>query len=360
MLTWTALGGVGHSPGMVEGASRHAERWQGGRQLRRVVVLGLLVVLGGCASSAEDGDGGGGGVSLPGGDGWRDDGGQTGSLTPRCGLPPLARDQSVSTATGIVVYTSDCPELSSGLGLFDADGNPVPSQTQPIGSGVVLVTPGSGVAPGSYTLGTAPAPGEDLDAGLDRDAGSEPGATVSDAGAAPVQGETITIREPSPAPTRLGDLQQPGDACSNLLELTLDAAVLPYLPSLALDVRVSQGGASVRLAAFGTLLVTPSRVVSIPLPIALLPRDGSSVRVSVEAVLASGAPAIVPATLDVSCFSPPRPGASPSYEDEDAGGCDVHSAGARSSSAAAAWLTTLFVLMRGWRRRRRRRPRPPD
>jgi hypothetical protein len=312
-----------------------------------------------CRGQRDDGDNGGG-VFLP-PSGWVDEtGGQTGSLTPTCGLPPHARAQGVSSATGIVLYTSQCPDLPSGLGLFDASGNAVPFQTQPIGSGVVLVTPAAGLAPGSYTLGTAmPVPTQDQDAGLDQDGGADPDETAGDAGVASVEGEAITILEPSVAPTRLGELQQPRGTCSNLLELTLDPAVLPYLSALALDVRVSPGAGAQRLASFGTLLVSPSGVVSIEVPLELI-ETHRSVRVSVEAVLASGALAIAPATFDLTCLQQASPSASPSNQDEDSGACGVRRTVARPAPAGAPWLVMLLALGLWVRRRRRRRRRPPD
>lgn len=326
---------------MVRGVTSRGRCGQGGRLL-----LLALFALAGCGS-AEDG---GGKPGLPAG--WIGTGGQTGSLMPVCGLAPVARERGVpSSAAGIVVYTNACGALPRGeLALFDAEGHPVPVQTQPLGDGVVLVTPQTGLSPGSYVLGrgtmTADAGG---DAGFDSDADAGVGPiVVADAGAPRVQGEVLSVLAPSPPPARLGELHQVGGSCGTLLDLVLDPGIEPHLSSLALELRVG-GSAPRRLVAFGTLEVTATGTARIAIPRDLLPADGPYL-VTLEAVLAGDAVAIEPATLELECGTV----AAESAAHEDSG-CGVKRAGLQSP-AGAAWLLAALAILR----RRRRRRRPPD
>lgn len=345
---------------MVEGVSRCGRRGSGGaRALFARALAGALLlwglVLAGCASSAEDGGGSSqGSGTVPGT--WIS-GGQTGSLMPTCGLSPLAREQGVpASASSFVVYTSGCEAApSSELALFDAQGRPVPVQTRSLGAGIVLVTPAGGLAPGSYVLGgeapLEPEPEPDTDAGVDGD--SDAGASTGSDGAsgpAAVEGETLSVLAPSAAPTRLGELRQTAGACSAALDLILDPAIDPYLPSLALDLRVDDS-APQRVVEFGTLAVS-GRTARVAVPLWLLPA-GAMHTVTLQAVLAGEDVAIAPATLTLTCAemtvseAPVTRAAPPSA---DTRGCS-----ALGRTAGSDWLLAFLALL-GLYRRPTRRP----
>ncbi len=335
---------------MVRGVTTGGRREQGGA-LSLFVRLTLLVLA--ACGSAEDA------ADEPGisGGGWGDLGGQTGSLMPTCGLAPVARERGVpSSAAGIVVYTSACGAPAEGeLGVFDADGHAVPVQTQPLGNGAVLITPQIALPPGSYVLGrvttSADAGAVDRDAGSDADAGVEP-VGGPNAELPTVQGEPLSVLPSSAPPARLGELHQLDDACGTLLQLVLDPGIEPYLPSLALELRVGDSP-PLRVVDFGTLAVSATGTAQIAIPRALL-ATGGPYAITLQGVLAGDAVAIEPATLEIECFA--TPGGSVPYEGDGDGnsGCSVIGGGTRASSRAPWWLATLAF---GWRRRRRR---PPD
>jgi MYXO-CTERM domain-containing protein len=334
---------------MVRGVTTSERRGQDGGVLRLARLA--LLVLAGCAS-AEDGAADAPGLS---GNGWTGLGGQTGSLMPTCGLAPLARNRGVpSSAAGIVVYTTACGASADGeLGLFGADGSPVPVQTQPLGNGAVLITPQNVLPPGNYVLGrrapSADAGAVELDGGLDADAGIEP-IGGRDAVAPTVQGEPLSVLAPSAPPARLGELHQLGGVCGSLLELALDPGIEPYLPSLALDLRVGDAPAQ-RVVDFGTLAVSATGTAQIAIPRELL-TTGGPYTITLQGVLAGDAAAIEPATLEVECFYVPR---ASMPDAGDGGGCGVMGGGPPTSTRAP-WLLATLAFLR-WRRRRRR---PPD
>lgn len=175
--------------------------------LLRIAAL-LLVLLAGCASGDDDDDGSG---VVP---QWRPwvMGGQTGALTPPCGITPAARagDSIPGGDSGFVIHTDGCVGFSAAeLELHDEDGMMVAFDLEPLPDGAVLVRPRSPLPAGVYTLTVA---------GMEM--------------------EPVVAEEPAELPMRLGRLQASDPVCGVEAELTVDPLVLEYLPQLKLSVSV--------------------------------------------------------------------------------------------------------------------------
>ena len=336
---------------MVLGVTAEQRRRGGARGLF-LALLGLW--LASCGSGNDDGAGG----SLSGG--WRfETGGQTGSLTPVCGLAAAARGTDLpESVAGVVVDTRRCAPGESAFALFDAEGRAVPFAAQPLGDGTWLLVPASGLAPGSYVLGRpqgdagppdAAAP--DRDAGADADAG-EAQPSAHDSSVAP-EGDAVRVVAAAAPALRLGALAQSGAACVATFELTLDPSVVPYVPLLAIDVSID-GGAPRRLVEFGALDAADGSV-TLGLPPDVVDALYDDAEITISATLAGSDAPIEPARLDVSCRPPPNQVANSA---DEAGGCSTAVRATSTGLSLGSWLLAALAL-RSLRRRRRRR-RPPD
>ncbi|HMI94260.1 MAG TPA: hypothetical protein VK509_22970 [Polyangiales bacterium] len=193
------------------------------------VIGGLLLLLWGSGCSAsEDAD-----SAARGGD-WRPwvSGGQTGALTPRCGLS-LAAEQGDSIPggdSGIVIQTDSCVGLSAAeLELHDEDGMMIAFDLVTLPNGAVLLKPRNPLPAGVYSL------------------------TIAGKPMTPV-----IAMEPAVLPMRLGTLEPGAPQCGVNLELTLDPLVLEYLPQLKLSVSVD-GGLAETWFDYGDLQVNDGR-----------------------------------------------------------------------------------------------------
>jgi hypothetical protein len=288
---------------------------------RRSFCLGLAALAASCASSKDAAEGG---VSVP--PGWIY-GGQTGSLTPLCGLPDAARAQGVpEVADGFVLQSSECEGAPgvSGLTLRDPQGNAVPVDVSQLPGGAVFVTPVQPLLPGTYRVQRAGA-GEAM----------------------------LRVVEAQPLPTSLGTLRSVGGSCPPdrppTFELVLDPAVLPYLGVLALQLRID-AGALLPYIDFGTLEVVDAMAAISPPASALAGLPDGTHTFEVTALLA-GQESMLPslqASFELRCPPPAAPA-------EEAAACGVSRPGERQG--LAGWLTWLGSLALWKRRRARRRPR---
>jgi hypothetical protein len=183
---------------------------------RRAAWLAIFAFLSGCGSSDDSAE-----YAGPFGRGlvW---GGQTGSLTPVCGL----REQLSlpDNARGFVVDTKGCRSASplGEVALTDADGELVEFEWRPLGDGKYLAVPTQALEEGSYTV------------------------TAAD------EAVPVTVVEAAAPPARVGELELiSSPACGVTLELRLDPALVPYAPLLQLS--VSTDGNSVIWKDYGEL-----------------------------------------------------------------------------------------------------------
>jgi len=206
-------------------------RLSAARQL--ALALCAAVVLEACGSGNDDS----GAVSY---NPWQG-GGQTGSLTPLCGITPGALMRGVpASAAGIVIDPSECAsgELNL-LRIHDADGQAVPFEVIALPDGTLLLRFTNGLTPGSYTVGPA------VLAGADEDAGVEPTVEIE----SPMN---VSVEEPLPLPTHFGQVARVGGECGAVLELTPDLSVAPYLGVLSVDLQIDRDTVQ-NLVPVGTL-----------------------------------------------------------------------------------------------------------
>jgi hypothetical protein len=147
-------------------------------------------------------------------------GGQTGSLTPKCGSVAEVPEG----ASGIVVDTRGCARTPTGadVRLTTESGEAITTEWIPLGGGRYLVKPSQSLERGQYQ--------------------------VSIAGAS----QGVAVGASSPKPTRLGTFEPPGPTACNLnVNLRLDSAVLPYAALLRVDAVLD--GTEHLLADFGAL-----------------------------------------------------------------------------------------------------------
>jgi hypothetical protein len=185
-----------------------------GMRLRDLAVL--VAVLGCSAGAAED--------AAPGRPGERQAiwGGQTGSLSPKCGLS--VQEAVPEGASGIVVDTRACVGIptDADVQLTTESGEAIEAEWIPLGGGRYLVRPTQSLDRGQYQ--------------------------VSVAGAS----QSLQIGASSPKPTRLGVLEQlePSD-CDLSVDLRLDEAVIPFASLLRVDAMLD--GERHVLADYGAL-----------------------------------------------------------------------------------------------------------
>jgi hypothetical protein len=134
-------------------------------------------------------------------------GGQTGSLVPSCGLrQPVSVPED---SGGFVVDTLGCSGATAeeDVEITTADGQTLGASWLHLGDGKYFVVPERSLAPGTYEVSVGESPAE------------------------------VTVVEPSPVPTRVGELVVLSTTtCGANLELRLDPALRAYAPLLQLTV----------------------------------------------------------------------------------------------------------------------------
>jgi hypothetical protein len=188
-----------------------------GMRLRQLVVL--LAALGLGCSSNMSADMSSGAPRPPSESFW---GGQTGSLTPKCGSVAEVPEG----ATGIVVDTRGCAgtPTDADVRLTSESGEIIESDWIPLGGGRYLVRPSQSLETGQYQ--------------------------VSIAGAS----QGLAVGASSPKPTLLGKFEQVAASCYLSVTLRLDSAVLPYATLLRVEAVLD--GTEHVLAEFGALTAT--------------------------------------------------------------------------------------------------------
>jgi hypothetical protein len=247
-------------------------------------------------------------------------GGQTGSLTPRCGVAPLASDgTAVAAGDSIaVLYTSDCANTS--ITVIGPDGIPVAHSLEPIDdAGTYVVRLDATASPGNYAIALPQ--------------GSDAGSTE------------VTVGQAAPLPTTLGTLtaDDVGSCTDTAFTLTLDPDALQFAPLIRLDASID-GGQWFTWVAYGALDLDGNQSTLELHCMGDCNLDGPHT-LHVSAQLA-GEPASfqtlsVPFTM--SCPSPPGTNCS---------------AAARAGRTRSTWPSAFVVALAfiGWRWRRRRDP----
>jgi hypothetical protein len=284
------------------------------------VICGLLLLIGGSAcSAAEDG--------LSNAPSWRDwvKGGQTGALTPRCGLSLSAEagDSIPGGDSGIVIQTDACVGLSAAqLELHDQDGMMVAFDLVTLPGGAVLLKPRSPLPAGVYSL------------------------TVAGKPMTPV-----IAAAPEAVPTVLGTLQPAATDCGVNLELALDPLVLEYLPQLKISVSVD-GGPQQTWFDYGTLQVDDGRAeLSLDECFPHCLDDGAhSLRVVGELAGESGT--LEPIDVDVQVVCPAR---GPDEDEPDMSAACRATAAGRAPAAGGFASSGLLLGSALWLVRRRAR-----
>jgi len=197
-----------------------------------LAISGCLLLLWGCASESD-----GGARAAIGVNPWVL-GGQTGALTPPCGLTPAARagDSTPGGDSGIVIHTDACVGLAvAELELRAEDGRSVPFDLETLPGGAMLLRPRDPLPAGIYRV------------------------TI-----AGVEMDSVVAEQPAALPMQLGTLQPLGPSCGVDVELNVDPLLLEYLPQLKLSVSVD-GGVEQTWFDYGTLDVTEGRArLSLP------------------------------------------------------------------------------------------------
>jgi len=220
------------------------------------LLLGAAIGLGACASEDD-------GTTIA--DPWDFIGGQTGSLTPLCGLTPGSVMRGVpASAEGLVVDPSECENRAAlnQLAVRDANGQPVAFDLMQLPDGTLLVRFVGGFTPGSYTVGTASQIDDDggVDGGPIDPPPFDPDAGI---GMQPMV-QSVEVEPPAPLPTRFGEVARIGGECGAVLDLRPDASVLPYLGLLSVDLEID-GNPAGTLVQVGTLELEDGRA-GVPLP----------------------------------------------------------------------------------------------
>jgi MYXO-CTERM domain-containing protein len=188
-----------------------------GMRFRELAVVLAGLGLGGCSGETASYDSGA--FRPPREAFW---GGQTGSLTPKCG--PSVAEPVPEGASGIVVDTRACarPPSDADVELTTESGEAIESEWIPLGDGRFLVRPAQSLAQGKYQVSVA---------------GSS---------------QSVQVGASSPKPARLGTLSllQPS-GCDLSAELTLDDSVLPYVSLLHVEVELD--GMAHQVAEYGAL-----------------------------------------------------------------------------------------------------------
>lgn len=295
----------------------------------RVLALLLLLISGCGAESGDDDDG-----SAP-GQLWRTwvMGGQTGALTPPCGLTPAARagDSIPGGDSGFVIHTDACVGFSAAeLELHDEDGMMVAFDLEPLPDGALLVRPRSPLPAGVYRL------------------------TIGG-----VEMEPVVAMAPEELPMRIGTLRPNGPLCGVQAELTVDPLLLEYVPQLKLSVSVDDAPERTWFD-FGELELDDGRaLISLPCNQERCVTDGEHrLRVTAELAGELGTLEPVEVPVQVRCAESAGAGATPprnAGNDDGSGGAYCAVREARSSRASPGLEPTFAGLVLGWLLLRRRR-----
>lgn len=199
---------------VVRGGPAHSR----GMRFRELAAVLAALGLAGCSSGTESNDAGAP-LQPPREAFW---GGQTGSLTPKCG--PSVAEPVPEGASGIVVDTRACarPPSDADVELTSESGEAIESEWIPLGDGRFLVRPAQSLGQGKYQVSVA---------------GSS---------------QSVQVGASSPKPARLGTLSLLAPAGCNLsAELRLDASMLPFVSLLHVEVELD--GEAHQLAEYGAL-----------------------------------------------------------------------------------------------------------
>jgi hypothetical protein len=274
-------------------------------------------------------------------------GGQTGSLIPSCGITPNAMMRGVpASAAGIVVSADECGDarLFDALTVRDASGRPIAFTTEQLPNGEILIHPNSGLTPGSYTV-SVPA------AGVDEDAGVESSPDASEPVSTTLWQQTVTVQPSMPLPRLFGTLGREQYGCDVMLELRPEAAVLPYLGLLSVDIQVNDGAART-LIKTGTMKLV-NGVTRVQLPEDLhegLPDGEHTLHVSIKLAGEAAPLETYMLTLSVPCDV-----TDSVYYMEESDGCTAIAPG--GASAPESVVASAFALLAIALRKRRRAAR---
>lgn len=273
-------------------------------------------------------------------------GGQTGSLTPVCGVTPNTMSQGVpASSAGIVVLSEPCGDarLLDALTVRDASGQAIPFSAEQLPNGEILIHPDSGLTPGSYTVSVGSG-GEDDDAGIEAmPDGGEPVSTT-------LWQQTVNVRASMPLPQLFGTVGRDGDDCSAVLELEPEADVLPYLGLLSVDIQMD-GSPPQSLIVTGTMMLQGG-VARVELPRDLLSGlpDGDHTLSIVVRLAGEAAPLeTFMMTLSVPCDVADEPYVT---SGETESGCSTAAPGGALSHESVA-STVLALIAIALRKRRR-------
>jgi MYXO-CTERM domain-containing protein len=307
--------------------------WRGaskGRPLR-TLALGLLALAAGACASGEDAGAGLQGNYNP----WVQ-GGQTGALD--CGPTPAAAMGAAIPAGdgGILLRVSGC-ELGfdpAAISLTDAAGEPVEFDVERLDDDNVLLVPQMGLGEGTYTID-----GMAIETDADADAGAE--AAMAPQAETAAAADTVQVAQEAELPMQLGTLEPRAGGCgAPVFRLTLDPAVLAYLPHLKLSVSVD-GGPTETFFDYGTLQVVDGQA-TIELPECLSACIDTGMHQLVLIAEIAGEPGTlepIEVAFEVDC-----------PEGDSWDGCRAAGDGGDPPWSAALAVAALLA----WRRRRRR------
>jgi MYXO-CTERM domain-containing protein len=327
--------------------------------LRWAGATALAVTLAACGAESDDGSASNMSfVPRP----WIDEGGQTGSLMPACGLSAAAIDNGVpASAPGVVLRTDACndPNAFDELTVRDASGQPVAFSLVRLPDGSLLINFEGGLTPGRYSIDI----GADLSDGgvpLDEDGGLESDASIApaqpDAGMLEAPADTIDVAEQLPPPQRFGTIERLGGECNAVITFVPDAAVLPFLSVLTVDLQIDDGPIE-PLVRPGALPVK-NGVAAVRLPTERIDRTGAgyhTLRIVTRIAGASAPLETFLMSVQVPCgYTTSSDVGRPAYEADD-GRCAVSAIGSSSGSRASGVLLVGVALYALRRRRRRKR-----
>jgi len=219
-------------------------------------------------------------------------------------------DPSIPTGDAALVFHTGCA-ADAAFQMTDANGEPVPFDVETLGDGVVLVKAEGALSPGTYQVETPD------------------GAT-----------QLVTVTDPAPLPTRLGTLAPLTTSCKAVFQLTIDAALHPFLPLVRLEYAVDGSERQVWFE-YGTI---PVYDPALDLGVSTGPGEH---HLEVFGTIAGEATTPDAVALDFS-LTPCANG-----EDEGTALCALGQSGAGTSrSGAGLGAFVLCLGFVGWRRRR--------
>jgi len=287
-------------------------------------------------------------------------GGQTGSLIPACGLSAETIEHGVPSAAPGVVLRTDAMGCDASafedLTVRDASGQAVAYSLIRLPDGSLLISLHGGLTPGRYRVELTPDPLADAGGAADDDAGVEPDAALPepppDAGDPATLDETFEVPE-RPRPQRFGTIERDGDACNADLTFVPDAAVLPFLSVLSIELQVDDGAVE-PLVRPGALPVDDDGVARVRLPTSRLDAAGEGFH-ELRIVTRIAGESVPLETFLLSVEVPcgyEGTGDAP-YDEEEEATCAVGMVGTSDASYGALLAGLALFALR--RRRRKRR-----